>query len=367
MEAAGRYFDGQFARARDIRVRLQPPFLVLLQDGTAIDQWPLAELRDESATPSAETMTLSRRADDAARLVVEDGAFIRSLRTVAANLHKRRAGAKGWWRPVVLLIAAASAGVLLFFIYGIPMIASGVAALVPLQMRQDLGANAAEYMSRALSGKATQSEAICQNAAGQAALDGLVDRLRRAGSGDIPPLTVRVIRGKTANAFALPGGHIIILSPLFELAEEPNALAGVLAHEIGHVEALHPTTNMLANAGMAVMLSVIFGDVSGGTVLAAVGQQALGASYSRDFERRADESAVRYMSHWGYDIAPLGQLLRDISKKAESDNVYARLFASHPHSGERQQMLAAVGSTGNNSALNATEWAAVRGMCGSGT
>ncbi|MBW8184597.1 M48 family metallopeptidase [Shewanella nanhaiensis] len=97
------------------------------------------------------------------------------------------------------------------------------------------------------------------------------------------------------NAFALPGGVVVINSGLILAADSPEELLGVLSHEIVHVREQHGIRNLISSAGTYLILSAILGDVSG--LMAVVVDSApllINQGYSRQFETQADEQ--------GFDI-----------------------------------------------------------------
>jgi len=98
-----------------------------------------------------------------------------------------------------------------------------------------------------------------------------------------------IVNDGSLNAFALPGGEVVIHSALILRADSAEELLGVLAHEITHVEEQHGVRNVIGSAGIYMIASAVFGDVSG--LLAVVSSAApllLNQSYSRRFETEAD-------------------------------------------------------------------------------
>src|SRR5690606_26348291 len=104
--------------------------------------------------------------------------------------------------------------------------------------------------------------------------------------------TVSVADDPQVNAFAAPGGRIVLLEGLLREAESPDEIAGVLAHEIGHVTERHPTAAALRLLGIQALLTGIFGDGSLASAAAGAGGLLVALSYSRDDERTADRLAA---------------------------------------------------------------------------
>ncbi len=86
---------------------------------------------------------------------------------------------------------------------------------------------------------------------------------------------------KSVNAFAMPGGFVVVHTGLIQLAESPEELAGVLAHEIQHVEQRHSLRAMAQSLGLYAVLSLLVGDTSG---LASLGGDLLKLKFSRNHE-----------------------------------------------------------------------------------
>ena len=150
--------------------------------------------------------------------------------------------------------------------------------------------------------------------------DRLLEQLTRKLTTAVPQsrYTYRfyIARDPTINAFALPGGYIVLHSELVLRADSAEELLGVLAHEISHVTEQHGTRNLIASAGMALTLQLLLGDSSGvlGTLTSAA-PFLLAQKYSRGFEREADRAGYELLARAG--IKPAGLLSFFEKMKAE--------------------------------------------------
>jgi predicted Zn-dependent protease len=130
------------------------------------------------------------------------------------------------------------------------------------------------------------------------------------------PLRFHVVLDESLNAYAMPGGNVVIHTGLLLAAETPEEVAGVLAHEIAHVTHRHGVRNMIGSAGLALAVQTMFGDGSGlAAVLADRGAFLLDRKYSRDFEREADEAGWNYLLSG--NIEPRGMIRFFERMKAE--------------------------------------------------
>ncbi|MEQ8229885.1 MAG: M48 family metalloprotease [Rhodospirillales bacterium] len=169
---------------------------------------------------------------------------------------------------------------------------------------------------------------------------------------DLPKLKFKftVLNEPNINAFALPGGYIYITRGLISLAENEAEMAGVLAHEIGHVTARHTAQRysaaMATNIGLigASILGSIFGVPGDLNRLAGqVGHLYL-QSYSREQELEADMLAVRYMARAGYDPRALESFFRKMRQHTSiTQRVRGRpdedpadsILSTHPRTADR--------------------------------
>jgi len=198
----------------------------------------------------------------------------------------------------------------------------------------------------------------CPGPAGQAALDKLAAKL----SPDAGALNIRVVHVPLVNAAAFPGGHIVIFDELLKEAASPDELAGVLAHEIAHVEERHTTEAMIRHFGIGVFVTAL-----GGTTGASA-ETLLAARHSRGAEAEADDRAIATLARAGISPAGTAGFFQRMAKvEAKLGNVAVPLsyVSSHPLSAERQRKFRAAAAKGHayRPALSAEEWKALRGIC----
>lgn len=162
------------------------------------------------------------------------------------------------------------------------------------------------------------------------------------------PFTIKVVDSDEVNAFALPGGYFYVNRGLMLAADNESELAGVMAHEIGHVAARHVVENQ--GKQQVLQYGMIAGIIFGGGILAPILQngggfiQALiGSKYGRGAEVEADKLGVQYMWAAGYDpngMATMFEKLAAMNKK--KPNGFIKLFMTHPPSIERRDFSLAL-------------------------
>jgi predicted Zn-dependent protease len=196
---------------------------------------------------------------------------------------------------------------------------------LPYSWRHGLG----RYVVKAV----TAGDTFCTAAAGRNALDTLVARMV-AVSGHSEPVRVEVTVSKAINAFATPGGSIVVFNGLIDDAESAEELAGVLGHELGHVMKEHPTDGVIRGLGVGFAMTVIFGGSDGGLASAAATVHAL--SYGRRAEREADAIAADLLEKLNVDPKALASFFARLEKKEDTDGFGVLTYlSSHPATSER--------------------------------
>ena len=346
------YFDGVTNRRHVVVLRFDST-LELIEDGVAVATWPYADLRAVDGGPGM----LRLRCVSAlplARLEVADPAAQVEIGLRARSLEVERGG-RGQTGRIVAWSLAAVASIVLIVVFGVPLAAERLTPLVPLSFERRLG-GMADNQVRAIFGGRT-----CTDAEGDAAFAKLVETLRQAGHVDMA-LPTKVLASPVPNAFALPGGKIYLLNGLLQKAESADEIAGVIAHEIGHVSHRDQTRLMLQRGGMSFLVGLLFGDVTGSTAVIFVTRSLFDASYTRDAEQSADAFAIETTHTLGRSPAPMGELLFRITGAQGSHTI--GILMSHPLTEERRELMRREDrpATGPE-LLSAAEWRALKTVC----
>jgi len=146
------------------------------------------------------------------------------------------------------------------------------------------------------------------------------------------------------NAYALPGGIIVVNAGLIAKAGSADELAGVLAHEVQHVEHRHTLQQMIHGAGWAAVLAVVLGDVSAITAIAI--HQIGNLRNSRKLESQADVEGMKALARAGIPVEGMAGMFRRLqSEEAGIGDGTPGLLSSHPATAERVAELDALSKT----------------------
>lgn len=191
-----------------------------------------------------------------------------------------------------------------------------------------------------------------------------VEAVRNIGERLLPAPSYRyrwyVARSPELNAFAAPGGIIVVHAGLIHAADSPEELAGVLAHEVAHSELRHGLRALLKSMGLRVLVSVL---VKGGTddYLGTAATKYTELEFSRDAEREADREAVARLNAARIDARPMLAMFEKLAAEAARQGAEPLEFLStHPDLGERIASLKAATSEQPRPIAIAVDWKAVQ-------
>jgi predicted Zn-dependent protease len=351
------YFDGTSSRKRRVTLRLGSD-LEIVEDGAVIATWPFDSIRRVDGPPDLLRLS-SVSARPLARLDVSDAETAGELRVRTTSLDVGAGGPSQTGRIVFWSIAAVCS-IVAVAVFGIPIAADRLAPLVPQAVEQRIG-DAVAVQVRAIFGAK-----VCDQPEGQAAFSALVDKLRTAG-GIEQPLNAQVLPSGIENALALPGGQIFVLDGLLQKARNADELAGILAHELGHVHHRHTMRMLIQTGGTSFLFGLLLGDVFGGSVVIFATRQLLNASHSRGAEREADDFVVTVMQKLGRSPVPMAELLLRITGEQKDSVAGFTILNSHPLTEDRLNAMKQVDrpSTGPE-LLSPAQWTALKAVCKKG-
>ncbi len=202
----------------------------------------------------------------------------------------------------------------------IGLLSRGVAAQIPADWEAQLGASAiSDFQSNNPMMEQERSDPL---------LAPLVDPLLASVPGDRYDFNFYIMHDESLNAFALPGGYVVIHTGLIEAADAAEEVLGVVAHEIAHVTEQHGLRNIINTAGIYIIITAVLGDLSGVLgIITDASYLLLRQSYSRDFETEADETGHALLTEARIDprgLARFFEKLLDVEdemmSKIENDN-----------------------------------------------
>lgn len=351
------FYDGITARRRVVSIALETHELVIVENDTIVARWPYTTLREQDA-PHGGLRLAASAAPELARLDINDPNLAAEiLRRSPTIPHMQRTGSVAKAQIVGWSLTAA-VSLVLTAIYLLPLAADSLTPLIPHALEDRLGEMADNHVRVIFGGE------TCAATEGSAALAKMQASLMAGVAGDLT-IQLSVLSSPIANAFALPGGRIYLFNGLIASAVSAEEVAGVLAHEIGHVVHRDGLRRLIQSSGSSFLIGLLFGDVLGAGTLIMAGETLINSSYSRDQERAADAFAADIFLAIGQSPKPLGALLTRISKSEKAGIQNLRILLDHPLSEERLAALSARGEPASPAAplLSETEWQALKNIC----
>ena len=339
---AADYFDGRTARAHPVRVHVSDGHLVIIgtdvhrREPLAAVKWPertrhgvrLLHLADGGSLHCSHSLAWDNwSADHAGR-----------RDSIVVRVQQR-------WKWVMASTLVMLAIVFVGYKHVLPLAARGVVALIPSTADEALGESALESIDdHGLMKPTTLSPGQQQGV--RLAFARAVARLPHA---DVPAYHLEFRKSMIGpNAFALPGGTIVLTDELYRLVDgDSDVLVGVLGHELGHLRHRHGM-RMLVQAGvLSAAAGALYGDFS--TLFSQIPVLLGQASYSRAFEHEADVDAVRLMRADGLSPAVMARFFVKVRQPLPGSQAASApqlphmplALASHPADEERIEFFEA--------------------------
>jgi len=273
---------------------------------------------------------------------------------LAGGLNVRKASR---WAAIAATCGLLAVGFLYLILSYAPQT---LAFMVPESWRDTLGDQ--------VEGTLASGAKLCGTSTNNTALADLASRIAQ-GDPDAPLFQLKVYDIDIINAFALPGARIVITKKLIDTAETPEEVAGVLAHELGHVYHRHAEAQMVRAMGIELLVKIASG--GGDTVSGLAGLLAI-LRYSRDAEREADSFALQQLAKEAIDPLGLKRFLERIMR-LEGDQgssggffgTVSDMMSTHPVTKERIDAIKPLPEgTTPRPVLSDPDWKSLKKLCG---
>lgn len=359
MQFSARYTNGQTSRRMDVMVEIYPRGIIIHHNGIAITKWPYTALYVSQDWKSGIGGTIAYQKTAGAALTFDDRQGFENIRT-RLELKHRATYKIPLTLPAILmsLIAAVAVIVIGFPLYG--KISENAVVLIPASIERAIGDQVIKSLN--------DEFAPCDDKAAQEHAERIVKRLVKASGEKDLQVDVHLIRDPMVNAFALPGRHMVLMTGFLQKAENEEEIAGVLAHELGHLVKRDAMRMTLQSQGYNIMLSLITGGGSSYSGMAQLATLANILSYSREKETNADEFAAQILPKAGYSRKGLTSFFKKIMDE-HKDDVLGKLdsefsfLSTHPATNERIARMQFPDNIISQYSLSASDMAILKNAC----
>lgn len=357
----GHYFDGRTTARHPVTIVLAPSELELHSADGRQAFWPYGDITQTQGAYANEPVRLERGYPIPEAVVVEDPSFLEALRYFARENERQFAGPRHRASLLSLAVLAGAASIAVIagmILWGIPALAELVTPLIPTSWETALGESVVQQLAPA--------DRRCADSRLRDSVDGIVARLAAARPDSPYRVHVTVVDGPVFNAFAAPGGQIVLFRKMLQSAERPEELAGVLAHEMQHIYRRHAMKALVRDLSIAAIVGAVFGDITGiGALAVAAGRTLTTLHYSRETETEADMEGLRLLQAARIDPAGMVRFFETL-KKHTGDAGLPAYLSTHPDTEQRlaeMKALAAAMPVQSEPLLADVKWNEVRKLC----
>ncbi|MEZ5367270.1 MAG: M48 family metallopeptidase [Bryobacterales bacterium] len=329
----GGYFDGRTAARVETEVSLSADGVELLFANGARTFWPYSQIRQTQGELEGEPTRLERGEEPAEAVVVDLPGFLEALHgytleVVAAGRDR----SIGIGQILLALTAAALIGSGLYF-WGAHALGDLFAAALPPSWEERLGDAAIRQFA--------PEEDRCDDEVKQQAVEAIVQRLADARTDRRYDYSL-VIASGMVNAFAAPGGRMAVFDELIAMTDNPEELAGVMAHEIEHVERRHSTRALFRDLTVNAIQAAVTGDLASG-VFAMDGAATLATlAHHRDEELEADAEGLKLLRDAHIDPNGMVTMFEKFAKLEGGASEGVSYLSTHPATKDRIARLKAM-------------------------
>ena len=200
---------------------------------------------------------------------------------------------------------------------------------IPVEWEQKLGESAyRDFLSH---------QDVVKEGPGVAAIEEMTHRLTEQIPNNPYKFQVTVVKSDVVNAFALPGGYVVVFTGLMKKAENGEEVAGVLSHELNHVLQRHGLERIVKNVGLLTVVAIVLGNQQGLIgMMKQLGVELLTLKFGREQETEADLKGLQLLQRAKID--PSG-MIRFFERLSEKDEGRMEWLSTHPMSTARAERL----------------------------
>lgn len=227
------------------------------------------------------------------------------------------------YKRITMVIATIVVFIVCSYLYFIPFLAVKVVENLPASYDKELGEYVFEQMSEAM--EIDSFETVLVN-----------EYAQNIDFNTVYPIQIHVVKGDVVNAFALPGGHIVVYEGILKKMKHKEELAALLAHEVSHVNHRHSIKAIAKSLSSYLFLSIITSDVNGITsVLVSNADMFNSLTYSRSLEEEADTEGLKILYDNKIDQRGFVYLFETLEEESKGGIGEIELISTHPLTQDR--------------------------------
>jgi Zn-dependent protease with chaperone function len=249
----------------------------------------------------------------------------KDLEETAAKVRRVRNRRRTAWGIVIGVVGTLA----LVSWFGSDLLVEFAVNRIPVEWEQKLGEAAyRDFLSQ---------QAVIKDGPAVAAVNEITHRLIERIPDNPYKFEITVVKSEVVNAFALPGGYVVVFTGLLLKAESGEEVAGVLSHELNHVLQRHGLDRIVKQLGLMAVVTILVGDRQGLVgLMKQLGVELLTLKFGREQETEADVTGLQLLHRAKID--PSG-MIRFFERLSEKDKERVEILSTHPMSESRAARL----------------------------
>jgi predicted Zn-dependent protease len=239
---------------------------------------------------------------------------------------------KKTWQTILISLSLIAVFAVCSYFFFIPALADSVAQAIPREYEEQIGKQIYDRNMATFRFEVNDEKTKLVN-----------DYFKNLHIADGRNVQITVVDYPEANAFAMPGGYIVVYSGLLDQMRSHEELAGVLAHEYGHVYYRHTLRSLARSLANYAVISLVIGDVSGlAGVLVENADNVRSLQYSRELETEADNFAFEQLDQHRVNPQGIIWLFESLTKAHEKNEIQISVpefLSTHPDTQKRIENL----------------------------
>jgi predicted Zn-dependent protease len=361
-EWRGIYLDGKTAKRNPVSVKFKADGLEISNGKDVSVVWLFHDLRQTQGNYQGEQCRLERNPPASDILIISNPLFLKELHPFSPQIVLQNFEFdKGKSRKKVLLSAVVGVIFLGIVIYMwiVPLASTFLVRAIPVSWEENYGNSIMKQFGA--------PEDFCNDPRKIKSLKAILKKLTDAIPNNPYTFQLKVVRSDYINAFAVPGGFIVVFSSLLEKTETSEEFAGVLAHEIEHIVQRHSTRELLRQISLGLLISAVTGNSRINVPYSLEGFRILETlSYNRKIETEADEEGMKLLLKAGFQPEGMIHFFEKMAREEREFPTFLNYLLTHPATSERIEKLKSLATQLPNQTsgqINNDEWKENRMIC----
>jgi len=330
IDFSAHYIDGKSPLRYDANITLTRDSLrIQILNTNETVNWLYSDIKQVKDIYSKDEVHLKYGDELQQILIIKDHRFISSLKKISPQYTKKfkRSGSDKWIKIVAYTFIAIAVLAVLMHRWIVPALTNYVVNKFPVSWEEKIGQTFITHFATGFG--------VCEESQLHGQIDIIINKLVETLNKTNYKYNVTIVDGKLVNAFALPGGEIVIFHGLIEKSKRPEEVAGVLAHEIQHIEQRHFAKILVKELSLGILLTLIIGDSQVlGTVLNSA-NTLRSLAYQRSEESSADAEGLKMLIKAEIDPKGMIDFFEIIKNEHGNTEEVSEYFSTHPDTGDR--------------------------------